>query len=109
VEKAIEQLKAEGGTTSVAHYDMRFCKPLDEELLQSIAAKFKRIITIEDAQRTGGFGSAVLEWMSDNDKPVKVVRMGIPDRFIEHGTVPELHHIAGIDVEAIKARIKNVE
>lgn len=105
VEKAIEQLKAEGCTTSVAHYDMRFCKPLDEELLQSIAAKFKRIITIEDAQRTGGFGSAVLEWMSDNDKPVKVVRMGIPDRFIEHGTVPELHHIAGIDVEAIKAEI----
>ena len=105
VEKAINELAAEGCTLSVAHYDMRFCKPLDEELLQDIAAKFKRIITIEDAQRTGGFGSAVLEWMSDNDKQVKVVRMGIPDRFIEHGTVAQLQHIAGIDVEAIKAEI----
>ena len=109
VEKAINELAAEGSTLSVAHYDMRFCKPLDEALLQDIAAKFKRIITIEDAQRTGGFGSAVLEWMSDNDKQVKVVRMGIPDRFIEHGTVAQLQHIAGIDVEAIKARIKNFE
>ena len=109
VEKAINELAAEGCTLSVAHYDMRFCKPLDEALLQDIAAKFKRIITIEDAQRTGGFGSAVLEWMSDNDKQVKVVRMGIPDRFIEHGTVAQLQHIAGIDVEAIKARIKNFE
>ena len=109
VEKAINELAAEGSTLSVAHYDMRFCKPLDEALLQDIAAKFKRIITIEDAQRTGGFGSAVLEWMSDNDKQVKVVRMGIPDRFIEHGTVAQLQHIAGIDVKAIKARIKNFE
>ena len=105
VEQAIEQLGKEGCCLSIAHYDMRFCKPLDEDLLQEIAAKFKNIITIEDAQRTGGFGSAVLEWMSDNDKAVKVVRMGIPDCFIEHGTVAELRHIAGIDIEAIKNTI----
>ena len=106
VEKAIEQLKAEGCTTSVAHYDMRFCKPLDEELLQNIAAKFKRIITIEDAQRTGGFGSAVLEWMSDNDKQVKVVRMGIPDRFIGQGPVSQLFADLGLNAEGIAATVR---
>lgn len=106
VQTAIAQLHAEGSTLSVAHYDMRFCKPLDETLLATIADRFKVIITIEDGQRQGGFGSAVLEWMSDNGKAVRVVRMGLPDAFVEHGTVSQLHHIAGIDVDAIKTTIK---
>ena len=105
VERAIDELHDEGRDISVAHYDMRFCKPLDEQLLADIAAKFGRIITIEDGQRAGGFGSAVLEWMADNADGVKVERMGLPDRFVEHGSVQQLRHIAGIDREAIKNTI----
>ena len=107
VQTAIRQLHDEGCTLSVAHYDMRFCKPLDTELLGNIAARFRRIITVEDAQRQGGFGSAVLEWMSDNGKNVRVQRIGLPDAFIEHGTVEELRRIAGTDTESIKNAIKN--
>ena len=107
VQNAISELRDEGCTLSVAHYDMRFCKPLDSELLHGIAHTFKSIITVEDGQRAGGFGSAVLEWMSDNGKAVKVQRIGLPDRFVEHGTVEQLKHIAGTDTQAIKNAIKN--
>ena len=99
--KAIDRIEQSGQQLSVAHYDMRFCKPLDEELLESIASTFRRVVTVEDAQRAGGFGSAILEWMSDHDKDVTVKRVGLPDRFIEHGTVEQLRHIAGTDVDAI--------
>lgn len=106
VQEAIRQLREEGSTLSVAHYDMRFAKPLDTQLLEDVSSKFRHIVTIEDGQRAGGFGSAVLEWMSDNDKPTKVTRIGLPDRFIEHGTVAELKKIAGIDITSIKNVIK---
>lgn len=106
VQQVINELKDEGCQLSVAHYDMRFCKPLDVELLEDISTRFSRIVTIEDAQRAGGFGSAVLEWMSDNDKAVKVQRIGLPDHFVEHGTVDELKVIAGIDNDTIKKVIK---
>lgn len=102
VQRVIGELRNEGCQLSVAHYDMRFCKPLDTALLEDIALRFKRIVTVEDAQRAGGFGSAVLEWMNDNDKEVKVQRIGLPDEFIEHGTVNQLKEIAGIDNETIK-------
>ena len=102
VQKAVNELKEEGCPLSVAHYDMRFCKPLDTELLEDVSARFKRVVTVEDAQRAGGFGSAVLEWMSDNNKDVKVQRIGLPDHFVEHGTVNELKVIAGIDNDSIK-------
>ena len=107
VQKAISQLREEGNSVSVAHYDMRFCKPLDTEVLESVSQRFKRIVTVEDGQLAGGFGSAVLEWMSDNGKTTSVRRVGLPDRFIEHGTVSELRHIAGTDIESIKRAIIN--
>lgn len=106
VQQVINELKDEGCQLSVAHYDMRFCKPLDVELLEDISTRFCRIVTVEDAQRAGGFGSAVLEWMSDNNKAIKVQRIGLPDHFVEHGTVDELKAIAGIDNDTIKKVIK---
>ena len=107
VQKAISQLAAEGSSLSVAHYDMRFCKPLDTQVLESVSQRFSRIVTVEDGQLAGGFGSAVLEWLSDNGKTTRVRRIGLPDRFIEHGTVNELRHIAGTDIESIKQAIND--
>ena len=107
VQTAISQLAAEGSPISVAHYDMRFCKPLDTEALESVSQHFSRIVTVEDGQLAGGFGSAVLEWLSDNGKTTRVRRIGLPDRFIEHGTVNELRHIAGTDIESIKQAIND--
>ncbi len=98
VERAIEEL----GIDDVAHYDMRFVKPLDEELLHEVGRKFQRVVTIEDGVRQGGFGSAVLEWFADHGYQPQLTRMGLPDKFVEHGKVPELMHIVGIDVESIK-------
>ena len=86
-------------------YDMRFLKPLDEKLLHEIGKKFTRIVTIEDGVRNGGLGSAVLEWMSDHGYSPTVVRMGLPDSFVEHGTVEQLRHIVGLDIESIKRQI----
>lgn len=107
VQKAISQLHDEGSPLSVAHYDMRFCKPLDTDVLESVSQRFSRIVTVEDGQLAGGFGSAVLEWLSDNGKATRVRRIGLPDRFIEHGTVNELRHIAGTDIESIKQAIND--
>ena len=107
VQTVISQLREEGNSLSVAHYDMRFCKPLDTEVLESVSQRFSRIVTVEDGQLAGGFGSAVLEWLSDNGKTTTVRRVGLPDRFIEHGTVSELRHIAGTDSESIKRAIIN--
>ena len=107
VQKVISQLREGGNSLSVAHYDMRFCKPLDTEVLESVSQCFSRIVTVEDGQLAGGFGSAVLEWLSDNGKTTTVRRVGLPDRFIEHGTVSELRHIAGTDIESIKRAIIN--
>lgn len=91
----------------IAHYDMRFAKPLDETLLAS-AARFSAVITVEDGSREGGFGSAVLEWLADHGHTPKVVRMGLPDHFVEHGTVAQLQHLAGIDAEGILNAILNL-
>lgn len=104
VQKAI----AERPDISIAHYDMRYVKPLDDELLREVAERFNKIITIEDGVREGGFGSAVLEWMDDNGFKPNVVRLGLPDSFVEHGTVSELQHIVGIDAEGICLAIDNI-
>jgi len=85
----------------IAHYDMRFVKPIDEEILHEVGRNFKLIITIEDGTIVGGFGSAVLEFMSDNNYSPVVKRLGVPDRFIEHGTPQELQKECGFDVEGI--------
>ena len=106
-QEAIRQAEAERPGLSVAHYDMRFLKPLDERLLTEVAARFRRIVTLEDGVRTGGLGSAVLEWMADHGAAPRVVRLGLPDKFVEHGSVSELHHICGIDIEGIKKALVN--
>ena len=107
VEQAIEELKKENSAVSVAHYDMRFLKPLDENILHEVGQKFQRIVTIEDGVRNGGLGSAVLEWMSDHGYQPHITRMGLPDSFVEHGEVAELRQIVGLDVESIKQCIKH--
>ena len=112
VVKAVEMIEndaksASGGSgISVAHYDMRFVKPRDENLLKEVAAKFKHVITVEDGVREGGFGSAVIEWMEDNGQHLDIVRLGLPDHFVEHGTVAQLQSIVGIDAEGIRRTIK---
>ena len=108
VTKALEQLATESPNLSIAHYDMRFLKPLDEEILKEVGQRFSKVITIEDGTRCGGLGSAVLEWMSDHGFSPVVKRLGLPDEFIEHGPVNELQQIAGIDVETIKETIKSI-
>ena len=105
VEQVIRELEEEGGI-SAAHYDMRFLKPLDEGLLDEVARKFSRIVTVEDGARMGGFGSAVIEWMADHGNTPHITRLGIPDSFVEHGKVEELRKIVGLDNESIKAAIK---
>ena len=94
-----------GDNTSIAHYDMRFLKPIDEDILDEVGRKFKRVITVENGVRKGGLGSAVLEWMNDHGYTPKIQRLGLPDNFVEHGTVKELMHIVGIDEEGIKKAI----
>ena len=91
--------------TKAAHYDMRFLKPLDEDILHEVGRKFRKIVTVENGVRNGGLGSAVLEWMSDHGYHPEVVRMGLPDSFVEHGTVQQLLEIVGLDVESIKKEL----
>ena len=90
---------------NVGHYDLRFLKPLDDALLHDICQHYERLITLEDGCVQGGMGSAVLEWMNDHGYTLPVTRMGIPDEFIEHGTVDELQHICHMDVDSIVAAI----
>lgn len=91
-----------------AHYDMRFAKPLDEELLHSIFKKFNKIITVEDGCLMGGFGSAILEFMTDHNYHAKVIRLGIPDEIIEHGEQLELHKQCSYDPEGIAEAVRSV-
>ncbi len=96
---AVTRLAKQG--IAVGLYDMRFAKPLDEELLHSILKRYRHIITVEDGALQGGFGSAVLEFMADNGYTNRTTRLGAPDRFIEHGTVQQLHKDCGIDPESL--------
>ena len=97
---------SENSELSVAHYDMRFLKPLDEKILDEVGRRFSRIVTVENGVRNGGLGSAVLEWMNDHGYQPQVIRLGLPDdQFIEHGTVAELQKIVGLDKESVKAAI----
>ena len=98
--RAIARAEKEQGL-SIAHYDLRFLKPLDEEMLHEIGQRFQRIVTVEDGVISGGMGSAVLEFMADNGYKPDVRRIGVPDQFIEHGTVAELYHLCGMDEEGI--------
>lgn len=104
--KAIEILESQG--LSVAHYDMRFVKPIDELLLHEVFAKFTKVVTLEDGCIQGGMGSAVLEFMADNNYHATVKRLGTPDKFIEHGTQEELYHECFYDVNAIVETVKSL-
>jgi 1-deoxy-D-xylulose-5-phosphate synthase len=93
---------------SIAHYDMRFLKPLDESLLHEVGQRFQRIVTVENGVKKGGFGSAVLEWMNDHGYKPQIIRLGLPDNFVEHGKVSELQQIVGLDTESIKCAINSL-
>jgi 1-deoxy-D-xylulose-5-phosphate synthase len=89
----------------VGHYDMRFVKPIDEEMLHEVFGSYKKIITIEDGCIQGGFGSAILEFMADNNYQAEVRRLGIPDRVVEHGEQIELHRECGFDPDGIERAV----
>lgn len=105
-QEAIKTLTKSGITP--AHYDLRFVKPLDEMLLHEVFTKFDKVVTVEDGCLMGGFGSAVLEFMADRGYKAEVVRLGIPDEYIHHGTQEELWAACGFDVEAIVASVERI-
>jgi len=112
VSKAIETIETAEGTSphpSVAHYDMRFLKPLDERILHEVGRRFRRIVTVEDGVRNGGLGSAIMEWLSDHGYTPQITRLGLPDEFVEHGTVAELRRIVGLDTDSIRKAILNAQ
>ena len=106
VQRALQLLDAHD--IHPAHYDIRFIKPLDEGLLHSVLLKYKRIVTVEDNALQGGFGSALLEFCADKGYYPKVKRLGIPDRFIEHGTPQDLYKLCGYDAEAIVKAVMEI-
>lgn len=108
VEKAISQIEESMSGISIAHFDMRFLKPIDKNMLKKIGQNFDKIITIEDGVKMGGLGSAVLEFMAENNFSPKIKVLGLPDEFVEHGSVAELQHEVGIDLEGICNQIKGM-
>jgi 1-deoxy-D-xylulose-5-phosphate synthase len=106
VQSVRTMLHADG--ISIAHYDMRYLKPIDENILHTVFKKFKHIVTVEDGTIVGGLGSAVLEFMSNHQYQSFVARLGIPDRFIEHGKVEELQHECGYDADGIYKTIHRI-
>lgn len=103
--QAIEKIESEA-KFKIAHYDLRFIKPLDVNILHEIGKKFKKIVTIEEGVLKGGFGSAILEFMSDNNYHCEIKRLGIDDTFVEHGTPEELHRLVGLDAEGISNSLR---
>ena len=104
VRKAIDRIA--DSRPSVAHYDMIYLKPIDEQLLHEVGQSFKTVITVEDGVRNGGLGSAVAEFMTENGYAPRITRIGVPDRFIEHGSIPELYRLCGMDAESIRRELK---
>lgn len=110
VTQAIDRLKQEIPQLSVAHYDMRYLKPIDTDILNEVGRKYKHVITIEDGARSGGLGSAVLEYFADNNLTPQVIRLGLPtDKFVEHGTIAELQHLVKIDADAVVEAVKRIK
>ena len=99
--EAISSLEGRSGGVSYAHYDMRWLKPLDEEILDEVGKKDKTIVTAEDGMVAGGLGSAVLEWMADHGYTPRVIRLGVNDQFVEHGSTKELYHLLKLDKEGL--------
>jgi 1-deoxy-D-xylulose-5-phosphate synthase len=105
---ALKKLEQEEQQISVAHFDLRFIKPLDETLLSTIFEKYSKIITVEDGTIKGGFGSTILEFMAENGYSAQVKVLGIPDKFIEHGSLRELYKLCGIDRKGIIRAVKEM-
>ena len=105
--EAISRIEATGKAT-VAHYDMRFAKPLDEELLHEVGKMFQRVITVEDGVLRGGVGEAIVKFFNDNGYSPKVKTLGIEDRFIEHGTPAQLYALCGYDADGIERTINSM-
>ena len=105
--EACDILETEG--INIGHYDMRFVKPLDEEMLHQVFSKYNHVITVEDGSLMGGFGSAVLEFAADHQYSATIKRLGIPDRIVEHGTQEELHKECGFDVDGITGAVREVQ
>ncbi len=99
--EAIEDLRLKNEDLSIAHYDMRWLKPMDEEILHEVGKRFKTIVTAEDGVIAGGLGSAVLEWMADHGYTPHVIRLGVHDQFVEHGSTKELYHLLKLDKEGL--------
>lgn len=99
--EAIEAVSPQPSALSFAHYDMRWLKPLDEEILHEVGKHFKTIVTAEDGMIAGGLGSAVLEWMADHGYTPRVIRLGVNDQFVEHGSTKELYHMLKLDKEGL--------
>lgn len=102
--EAAKELSSQHGI-EIAHYDMRFLKPIDEKILHEVFTKFKKVITIEDGTIIGGLASAVQDFIVQNNYSAKIFKLGIPDEFIEQGTLDELHHVCGYDKEAIVKKV----
>lgn len=102
--KALDQLQQEG--IEAAHYDMIYLKPIDEELLHEVGSTYRQVITVENGTIRGGLGSAVLEFMADNGYSPAIKRLGVGDEFIEHGAIPELYKLCGLDADSIAREIK---
>ena len=107
--EAIEELKIKNSKLKIAHYDMRWLKPLDEEILHEVGKKYKTIVTAEDGIIAGGFGSAVLEWMSDHGYTPHVIRLGVNDQYVEHGSTKELYHMLKLDKEGLCESLLQVQ
>ena len=107
MEEAVEKAAEKG--ISVAHYDLRFLKPLDNNMLHSIGQKFNRIITVEDGVIAGGMGSAIMEFMAANGYSPVIKPMGIPDKFVEHGTVDELYKLCQMDKDSVYKAILDIQ
>ena len=100
--EAIDEVESqESRAKSIAHYDMRWLKPLDEEILHEVGKRFKTIVTAEDGMIAGGLGSAVMEWMADHGYTPHVIRLGVNDQFVEHGSTKELYHMLKLDKEGL--------
>ncbi|MBQ7631718.1 MAG: 1-deoxy-D-xylulose-5-phosphate synthase [Paludibacteraceae bacterium] len=106
--EAIEAVSNQQSVISFAHYDMRWVKPLDEELLHEVGKRFKTIVTAEDGLIAGGFGSAVLEWMADHGYSPRVIRLGVKDQFVEHGSTKELYHLLKLDKEGLLCELSSL-
>ena len=106
VREACESLKEQG--IHVAHYDMIFLKPIDEDILQEVAGNYSKIITVEEGTTKGGLGSAVAEWLTERGIAMQVVRMGVPDSFVDQGTVKQLHELCHLDAASIEQQVKQL-